>query len=88
MSIVGMGPKRTVWNVRALLEGREVVDYEILDNVDILKTIFSRKLSPERFNGLLSLILAFRNGASEEESEKAAVNRSECFLFQFQIYIH
>lgn len=68
------GPIVNVANVRYYLKDVGAYDYERNDNAGILNAILSRELPPERFNGVLSLILAFRNGASDEEIEKTAVN--------------
>lgn len=46
----------------------------MIDNADIFKVILSRKLPSERFNGILSLAMAFRPDAANEEIEKALVN--------------
>lgn len=71
------GPKITTSKVRSYIESYGVNDYPVVDNADILRTILSRELPPERYNGIISLILAFRDGASDEEMDKALVNRSE-----------
>lgn len=69
-----LGPKITIPHIRSYLEGSGVHDYEAVEKADLLNTILSRELPQERFNGVLSIILAFRNGASDEEMDDALVN--------------
>lgn len=68
----------TVSNVKDYLSDYQVVEYDLIDKADILRTILLRELPPERFNGVLSLALAFRLDATDSEIEKALVSPYEC----------
>lgn len=72
------GSEITVSNVKDYLSDYQVVEYDLIDKADILRTILLRELPPERFNGVLSLVLAFRLGATDSEIEKALVSPYEC----------
>lgn len=80
--------KITVTKVKDYLEHYYVVDYEVVDNADVLKQILSRQLPRESFNGILSLALAFRFGATDEEIEKALVSINDLFYFILHLSIY
>lgn len=55
------------------IKSKDVPDYKILDNANILQTILSKQLPSERFNGLVNLIYAVRPSATSEEVQSALV---------------
>lgn len=62
---------------------KQEAEYRIIDNANILQSILSKQFAAERIGGFVNLIAATRPTATEDEIQKALVNRGlKCFPSQ------
>lgn len=56
---------------------KQEVEYRVVDNANIMQSILSKQLAPERIGGFVNLLAVTRPSATEDEIRKALVSRHQ-----------
>lgn len=64
---------------------KQGVEYRAVDNANILQSMLSKQLPPERIGGLVNLMAVARSSATEDEIQKALVKRHQNVFYHSNV---